>query len=103
MCETLSSKPIYILQVIPEGEGIERASGSLFKKIVAENFVTRGKKQIADPESLGNIKEDESKETHIIKLPKIKDKNRTLKAAGEKQVIIVRENPQFSKLQVRME
>lgn len=65
----------------------DRGSESLFKKIVAENFVTCGKKQIADPGSLGSIKDDESKETHIIKLPKIKDKHRTLKVARERPVL----------------
>ena len=65
---------------------------SLFKELMADNFPNLGERnRHLDPGSIRSTKYNEYKETntetHYIKLSKIKDKERFLKTAKEKQLV----------------
>ena len=75
---------------VPEGEGEEQEIENLFKNIMTENFPNLVKEidmQVQEAQRVPN-KMDAKRPTlrHIIiKMPKVKDKERILKAAREKQ------------------
>ena len=74
---------------MPEGEEEEQEIENLFEKIMKENFPNLAKKidiQVQETQSVPN-KLDPKRTTPrylIIKMPKVKDKERILKAAREK-------------------
>ena len=77
---------------MPEGEEDEQEIENLFEKIMKENFPNLVKEkdiQVQEaqkvPDELGP-KRNTPKHIIIIKLPKIKDKERILKAAREKKL-----------------
>ena len=78
---------------MPEGEEKEQEIGNLFEKIIKENFPNLVKEidmQVQEAHRVPN-KMDARRPTprHIIsKMPKVKDKERILQAAREKQLII---------------
>ena len=75
---------------MPEGEKEEQEIEKLFQQIIKENFLNLVKEldiQVQETQSIPN-KLDPKRNTQrhiIIKLPKIKDKVRILKAAREKE------------------
>ena len=77
---------------MPEGEEEEQGIENLFEKIMKENFPNLVKEidiQVQEAQGVLN-KMDPKRATprhSIIKLPKIKHKERTLKAAREKQIV----------------
>ena len=74
---------------LPDGEAKEKEIGNLFEKIIKENFPNLVKEvdiQIQEAQRVLN-KMDAKRSTPIhiiIKIPKVKDKERILKEAGEK-------------------
>ena len=73
-----------------EGEEKEQEIGNLFKKIIKENFPNLVKKidiQVQEARKVPNkMNSKRTMPRHIIiKMPKVKDKERILKAAREKQ------------------
>ena len=80
-----------------EGEGKEQEIGNLFEKIMKENFPNLVKeidKQVQEAQRVPN-KMDAKRPTPrhiIIKMPKVKDKERPLKAARENQLVTYRGN-----------
>ena len=98
---------------LPEGEEKEHEIGNLFEKIMTENFPNLVKKidiQVHEAQRVPN-KMDAKRPTPrhiIIKVPKVEDKEKILKAARKKQLVTCRVVPiglsaNFSKetLQVR--
>ena len=98
---------------MPEGEEEEQETGNLFEKIMEENFPNFMKEkdiQVQEAQKVPN-KLDPKRTTPrhiIIKIPKVKAKERILKAAREKQTVNfkgvpIRLSADFSKetLQVR--
>ena len=92
---------------MPEGEEKEQETGNLYEKTVKENFPDLVKDidmQVQEAERVPN-KMDVKRTTPrhiIIKMPKVKDKERMLKAGREKQrvtykVVPVRLPADFSK------
>ena len=83
---------------MPEGEEKEQEIGNLPEKIMQENFPNLVKEidmQVQEAQRVPN-KMDAKRPTprHIImKMPKVKDKERILKAAREKQVVTYRGVP----------
>ena len=83
---------------MPEGGEKEQEIGNLFQKIMKENFPSLVKKkdtQVQEPQRIPD-KMDVKRTTlrHIIsKMPKVKDKERILKAAREKQLVTYRGIP----------
>ena len=81
---------------VPEGEEREQEIGHLFEKIVEENFPDLMKEihiQVQEAQRVPN-KMDTKRPTSrhiIIKMPKVKDKERILKAAREKQKLPTKE------------
>ena len=81
-----------------EGEETEQDNGNLFEKIMKENFLNLLKEiniQVQEAQRVPN-KLDPKKTTprHIVfKVPEVKDKERILKAAREKQFITYRGTP----------
>ena len=77
---------------MPEGEEKEQEIGKLFEKIMQENFPKLVKEivmQVQEAERVSN-KMDAKRPTPrhiIIKMPKVKDKERILKAARENQLV----------------
>ena len=77
---------------MPEGEGEEQEIEHLFENIMKENFLNRAKEidiQVQEAQRIPN-KLDPKRNTPrhiIIKLPKIKNKERILKAAREKETV----------------
>ena len=75
---------------MPEGEEKEQEMANLFEKIMKENFpnlVKEKEMQFQEVQRVPN-KMDAKRPTPrhiIIKMPKVKDKGRILKAAREKQ------------------
>ena len=75
---------------VPKGEEKEKEIGNLFEKIMKENFLNLVKEidmQVQEAQRIPN-KVDAKRPTPrhiIIKMPKVKDKERILKTAGEKQ------------------
>ena len=83
---------------MPEGEEKEQGIGSLFEKIMKENFPDVMKEidiQVQEAQRVPN--KTDAKRTipqHIIiKMPKVKDKERILKAARQKKLITFRGVP----------
>ena len=83
---------------VPEGEEKEQEIGNLFEKIVKENFPNLVKEinmQVQEAQRVPN-KMDAKRPTPrhiIIKMPKVKDKERILKAAREKVRVTTKEFP----------
>ena len=77
---------------VPEGEEKEQEIGNLFEKIMKENFPNLVKEidmQVQETQRVPN-KMDAKRLTPrhiIIKMPKVKDKERILKAAREMQLV----------------
>ena len=85
------SKPTNIWIIgVPEGEEEKQETENLFEKIMKENFPNLAKEidiQVQEAQRVPN-KLDPKRTTPrhiIIKMPKVKDKERILKAAREKQ------------------
>ena len=82
---------------VPEGEVEEQEIGTLFEKIMKEDFPNLVKEidmQVKDAERVQNKMDAEATPRHIIiKMPKVKDKERILKAAREKQRVTTKEFP----------
>ena len=77
---------------VPEGEEREKGSEKIYEEIIAENFTNMGKEivnQVQEAQRVpGRINPRRNTPKHIvIKLTKIKDKDKTLKATREKQQI----------------
>ena len=77
---------------MPEGEEEEQEIENLFEQIMKENFPNLVKEIDIQVQEAHRVlkKLDPRKHTprhNIIKLPKIKDKDRILKAAREKKVV----------------
>ena len=83
---------------MPEGEEKEQEIANLFEKMVKENFPNLVKEidmKIQEAQRVPN-KMDAKRPTPrhiIIKMPKVKDKERILKAAREKQIVIYKGVP----------
>ena len=82
---------------VPEGEEKEQEIGSLFENIMKENFPNLVKEintQVQKAQRVPN-KNYTKRPTprHIIKMPQVKDKERILKAAREKQIVTYGEFP----------
>ena len=83
---------------MPEGEEEEQEIENLFEKIIKENFPNLAKgvdMQVEEAQRVPN-KLDPKRTTPrhiIIKMPKVKDKERILKAAREKQRVTYEEGP----------
>ena len=83
---------------VPEGEEKEQEIGNLFEIIMKENFPNLVKDidlQVQEAQRVPN-KMDAKRPTPrhiIIKMPKVKDKERILKAAREKQLVTYRGVP----------
>ena len=81
-----------------EGKEKEQETGNLFEKIMKENFLNLVNKidmQVQEVQRVPN-KMDAKRPTPrhiIIKMAKVKDKERLLKAAKEKQLVTYREVP----------
>ena len=83
---------------VPEGEEREKGTEKLFKEIIAENFPNMGKEPLTQIQEVQQVpyKVNPRRNTprHIlIKLTKIKDKERILKAAREKKQRTYKGNP----------
>ena len=92
---------------MPEGKEKEQEIGNLFEKIMKENFPNLVKEidmQVQEAQRVPN-KMDAKRPTPrhiIIKMPKVKDKERILKAAREKKLVtykgvLIRLSADFSK------
>ena len=83
---------------MPEEEKEEQDIENLFEKIMEENFPNLAKEidiQVQEAQRVPN-KLDPKRTTprHIlIKMPKVKDKERIVQAAGEKQMVIYKGVP----------
>ena len=95
--DNVNRSNIHIIGV-PGGEEKEQETGNLFEKIIKENFLNLVKEivmQVQEAQRVRN-KMDAKKPTPryiIIKMPKVKDKERNLKAAREKQIFTYRGVP----------
>ena len=74
---------------MPEGEEEEQGTGNLFEKIMKENFPNLAKEiyiQVQEAQRVPNklVPKRTTPRHIIIKMPKVKDKERILKAAREK-------------------
>ena len=83
---------------MPEGEEKEQEIGNLFEKIMKENFSNLVKKidmQAQEPQrALNKMNAKRPTPRHIIiKMPKVNDKERILKAAREKHLVTYRGVP----------
>ena len=81
---------------VPEGEEEEQEIGNLFEQIIEENFPNLAKETDFQEAQRVPKKMDQrrNKPRHIIiKLSKIKDKERILKAAREKEAVTYKEVP----------
>ena len=83
---------------VPEGEEREKGPEKIFEEIIAKNFPNLGKEtgaQVQEAQRVPyrmNAKRNTPRHI-IIKITKIKDKERILKAAREKQQIIYKGTP----------
>ena len=80
---------------VPEGEEKEQEIGNLFEKIMKENFPSGMKEidmQIQEAQRIPNMMDAKRPTLRhiIIKMPRVKDKERILKVAGEKKVVTYR-------------
>ena len=76
---------------MPEGEDEKQEIENLFEKVMKENFPTLVKEidiQVQEAQRIPN-KLDPKRTTprHISKMPKVKDKEKILKAVREKQLV----------------
>ena len=83
---------------VPEGEEREKETEKIFQEIIAENFPNMGKESLTQIQEAQRVpyKINPRRNTprHIvIKLTKIKDKEKILKAAREKKQITIQGNP----------
>ena len=82
---------------VPEGEEREKGTERIFQEIIAENSPNMGKEsltQIQEAQVPYKINLRSNTLRHIlIKLTKIKDKEKILKAAREKKQINIQGNP----------
>ena len=83
---------------VPEGEEIQQEIGNLFEKIMKENFPTLEKGidiQVQEAQRvLSEMNAKRPTPRHIIiQMPKVKDKERILKAAREKKLVTYRGVP----------
>ena len=83
---------------VTEGEEREKGTEKIFQEIIAENFPTMGKKSLTQIQEAQRVpyKINPRRNTprHIlIKLTKIKDKEKILKAAREKKQITYKGTP----------
>ena len=90
---------------MPEGEEKEQEIGNLFEQIMKENFPNLVKDidiQIQEAQRLPKkVSAGRPTPRHIIiKMPKVKDKERILKAAREKQIITYRRVPILSLIHI---
>ena len=74
---------------VPEGEEKKKGSEKIFKEIIAENFPNMGKETIIQVQEVqrvpGRINPGRNMPRHmVVKLTKIKDKEKLLKATREK-------------------
>ena len=98
---------------LPEGEEKEQEIGNLFEKIMKENFPNLMKEidmQVQEAQRVpNNMDAKRTTPRHIImKMPKVKGKERILKAAREKKLVTyrgvpLRLSPDFSKETCRLE
>ena len=94
-----NTKPTNIRIIgVPEGEEREKGPEKIFEEIIAENFPNMGKKivnQVLEAERVpGKINPRRNTLRHIvIKLMKIKDRDKILKATREKQQITHKGTP----------
>ena len=88
--------PIHIIR-IPEGEERKEGMKNVFEEIMAEHFPNQKKEmdiQVQEAQRVPNkMNPNRSIPRHIIKMAKVKDKERILKAAREKTELITREPP----------
>ena len=83
---------------VPEGEEEEQEIENLFEKIRKENFSSLAKEidiQVQEAQRVPNkLDPKKTPPRHItIKMPKVKDKERILKAARKKQRVTYKEVP----------
>ena len=83
---------------VPEGEEREKETEKIFQKIIAKNFPNMGKEPLTQIQEAQRIpyKINPRRKTPrpiLIKLPKIKDKEKILKAARKKQQITYKGTP----------
>ena len=83
---------------MPKGEEEEQEIGNLFEKIMKENFPNLVKEIYMQAQEAQRVPNqmDAKRPTPrhiIIKMPKVKDKERTLKAVREKKVVPYRRVP----------
>ena len=83
---------------MPEGEEREKGTEKIFKEIIAENFPSMGKETLTKIQKVQRVthKINPRRNTprHIlIKLTKIKDKEKILKAAREKKQVTYKGTP----------
>ena len=82
---------------MPEGKEEEQEIENLFEKIMKENFPNLVKEIVMQVQEAQSPKQDGCKEAHprhiIMKMPKVKDKERILKAAREKQRVTYKGAP----------
>ena len=83
---------------VPAGEEKEQDVGNLFEKIMKDNFLNLVKEidmQVQEARRVPNKMDTKSSTPRhiIIKMPKVKDKERILKAAREKKLVTDREVP----------
>ena len=83
---------------VPEGDEREKGPEKIFEEIIVENFPNMGKKiatQVQEGQRVpGRIKPRRNMPRHtVIKLTKIKDKEKLLKAAREKRQITYKGTP----------
>ena len=84
-----NTKPTNIRIIgVPEGEEREKGPEKIFEEIIAENFPNMGKEvvcQVQEARGPGRINPRRNTPRHIvIKLTKIKDRDKILKATREK-------------------
>ena len=83
---------------MPEGEEREKETEKIFNEIIAKNFPNRGKEPLTQIQEVQwvsyKINPRRNAPRHIpIKLTKIKDKEKTLKASREKKQITYKGTP----------
>ena len=83
---------------VPDGEEREKGTEKIFQEIIAENFPNMGKEPLSQIQEAQRVpyKMNPRRNTlrHIlIKLTKIKDKQKMLKAAREKKHITYKRSP----------
>ena len=84
---------------VPEGEERDKGSEKLFEEIIADNFPNMGKEtdiQLQKAQRVPNKrnpKKPKALRYVIIKMPRIKDKERILKISREKQMLHTKESP----------